>query len=106
MRRPLILALALLLANPVFAAETTDTDNTQFVVRHIDVEGLQRISNNTVMAAMPLHVGQTYTTETGNAVIAALFRTGFFSDVQLVRKDDTLIVSVLERPTIDSVTLT
>lgn len=77
-----------------------------FVVRHIQVQGLQRISTSAVMHALPLHVGQTYTDAEGNTIIAALFRTGFFSDVQLQRKNDTLIIQVIERPTIDSIHIT
>lgn len=77
-----------------------------FVVRHIQVQGLQRISNNTVLTEIPLHVGQTYTDAEGNAIIAALFKTGFFSDVQLKQSGNTLIVQVVERPTIGSITIT
>ena len=79
---------------------------SSFVVRHIQVQGLQRISRSAVMNALPLHVGQTYTEHEGNAIIAALFRTGFFSDVQLTRQADTLIIQVIERPTIDSIHIT
>src|SRR3989338_2720780 len=79
---------------------------TQFIVKRIQIQGLQRISASTVMAAIPLHVGQTYSTQTGNAIIAALFRTGFFSNVQLAHRQNTLLVRVVERPTIGSISIT
>lgn len=91
-------AILLSLSSSVLAAS--------FVVRHIQVQGLQRVSTSTVLHAIPLHIGQTYTAEEGNQIIAALFRTGFFSDVQLQRKADTLLVQVVERPTIDSIQIT
>src|SRR3990167_8706568 len=94
-----IFAASLLVSSTIFA-------DAPFVVRHIQVQGLQRISSNTVMAAIPLHVGQTYQSEEGNDIIAALFHTGFFSDVQLMRQDNTLVIRVIERPTIDSVNIT
>lgn len=92
-------AILLSLSTPILA-------DSSFVVRHIQVQGLQRISNNTVMAAIPLHVGQTYQSTEGNDIIAALFHTGFFSDVQLMRQNNTLVIRVVERPTIDSVNIT
>lgn len=94
LRRTLLIVAMLLFTSPIFAS---------FVVRNIQVQGLQRISSSAVMAAMPLHIGQTYTSEEGNAIIAALFHTGFFSNVQLSQNNNTLIVKVVERPTIDSV---
>ncbi|OGT34096.1 MAG: outer membrane protein assembly factor BamA [Gammaproteobacteria bacterium RIFCSPHIGHO2_02_FULL_39_13] len=96
--RRVLFAVALSLSAPVFA--------TPFVVHHIQVQGLQRVSSATVMHAIPLHVGETYNAEEGNRIIAALFHTGFFSDVRLKRVDDTLVVNVVERPTIDSVSIT
>jgi len=97
--RMTVLTIGLLVALPVFASPS-------FIVNHIQVQGLQRISSSAVMAAMPIHVGQTFTTAEGNKVIAALFKTGFFSNVQLQRTGNTLVVHVIERPTIDSVTIT
>ena len=99
MRRRILLTCLLTLSAPVFADDA-------FVVRHIEVQGLQRVSNSAVMTAMPVHVGQEYTSANGNQIIAALFRTGFFSDVQLVRQGNTLVVRVTERPTIDSINIT
>jgi outer membrane protein insertion porin family len=92
-------AILLALAAPVFAGSS-------FTVHHIQIDGLQRISGNTVMAEMPLHVGETYTPEEGNEIVTKLFETGFFSNVQLSREGNTLIVNVVERPTINSITIT
>ena len=79
---------------------------TSFVVKRIEVRGLQRVSRATVIAAIPLQPGQTYTNAQSNKIIAALFKTGFFDNVQLTRDDNTLIVQVTERPTIASVSIT
>ena len=76
--------------------------NSNFVVNNIKVQGLQRISVDAVLKAMPLKVGQTYTDEIGNKIISKLFQTGFFSNVTLSRDTDTLVVHVVERPTIGS----
>ncbi|MCX7120928.1 MAG: outer membrane protein assembly factor BamA [Gammaproteobacteria bacterium] len=92
-------AVLLFISTSIFA-------DASFVVRHIQVQGLQRVSNSVVMTALPLHVGQMYTEAEGNQIIADLFHTGFFSDVQLQRQDSTLVIHVVERPTIDSITIT
>lgn len=99
MFRRILIPLLLLISTSIFA-------DSSFVVRQIQIHGLQRISSSAVIAAMPLHAGQTYTSEEGNEIIAALFRTGFFSNVQLSRQASTLVVTVVESPTIDSITIT
>ncbi|HLB57016.1 MAG TPA: outer membrane protein assembly factor BamA [Coxiellaceae bacterium] len=99
MFRRLILVALLFLSCTAFA-------DSSFIVQHIQIQGLQRISQNTVMAEMPLHVGDTYTTAEGNKIIAKLFKTGFFSNVQLMQSNNTLVVKVTERPTIDSIIIT
>ncbi|WP_423062704.1 outer membrane protein assembly factor BamA [Candidiatus Paracoxiella cheracis] len=71
-----------------------------FVIRHIQIEGLQRISVSTVRSYMPIHEGQRLTANRSNAIITSLYKTGFFYDVQLARRGGELIVRVKERPTI------
>jgi outer membrane protein insertion porin family len=78
---------------PAFAAD-------EFVIRKIQVQGLQRISLQTVMEYLPVHVGQKLSSQDTGAVIHALYQTGFFDNVSLARNGDTLIVQVSERPTI------
>lgn len=71
-----------------------------FVVRHIQIVGEERISPATVRSYMPIHEGETFTAQKGDAIIAALYKTGFFTDVELAQKGNSLIVHVQERPTI------
>lgn len=79
---------------------------TPFVVRDIQIDGLQRTEPGTVFASLPIHVGDTYTDEKGAAAIRALYALGVFSDVRLEVKGDVLVVVVQERPTISSVEFT
>jgi len=72
----------------------------EFVVKKIEVQGLQRIPLQTVMEYLPIHVGQTLSPADTGAVIHALYQTGFFGNVSLARNGDTLVVQVSERPTI------
>ena len=89
-----VLALFLnLLIVPAWAAEG-------FVIRHIDVEGLQRIDAQTVYSYLPIKRGETLHPQDTTAIIRALYKTGFFDHIALSRSGDTLIIHVVERPTI------
>ncbi|HEX5353346.1 MAG TPA: outer membrane protein assembly factor BamA [Rhodanobacteraceae bacterium] len=73
-----------------------------FTVSDIRIEGLQRIAAGTVLSYLPIEPGQTLTDATAQKAIRDLFKTGFFSDVELERQGDILIVKVVERPSIAS----
>ena len=74
-----------------------------FVVEDIRLEGLQRITAGTVFNYLPIQIGDDVDdTRTADAV-RALYRTGFFRDVRLERDGDTLVVVVVERPSIGSI---
>ena len=94
--RPGIAFAALLLCALVRTVVAAD----EFVVRDIRLEGLQRISAGTVFNYLPLKVGDVVDETRTAGAVRALFGTGFFSDVRLVRDGETLVVSVVERPSI------
>ena len=94
--RCLLLSLGLLAAASAVRA-------ADFVVRDIQVEGLQRISAGTVFNYLPVQVGSTISEKDYPEIIRALFKTGFFADVNLERKGNILVVTVTERPAISEV---
>lgn len=71
-----------------------------FIVGDIQVNGLQRISEGTVYNYLPVNVGDRFSLNNVGLAIKALFKTGFFKDVSLERQGSTLIVNVVERPSI------
>lgn len=73
----------------------------EFVVGSIRIEGLQRISEGTVYNYLPIDIGDRLDARRIGEAIRALFATGFFQDVELRRDGGTLIVAVLERPSIE-----
>ena len=87
------LVLAIFFISPSLAA-------SDFIVRRLEFQGLQRIDPSTVRNYLPIHEGQLYTPQLGNEIIKNLYQTGFFDDVDLSRKGNTLVVAVKERPTI------
>jgi outer membrane protein insertion porin family len=82
------------------------TDPANFKVADIEVAGLERVSAGTVYNYLPVNIGDTLDIQRVREAIRALYATGFFRDVQLRRDGNTLIVSVLERPSIESFEIT
>lgn len=97
--RPRIVLAAFLILAAVRVGATADA----FVVEDIRLEGLQRITAGTVFNYLPIKVGDTVDGTRTAGALRALFKTGFFRDVRLERDGDTLVVAVLERPSIDSI---
>ncbi|KIP86077.1 membrane protein [Stenotrophomonas maltophilia] len=100
-RRLLALALAVGIGAPALAQAAAP-----FTVSDIRVDGLQRISSGTVFTYLPVERGQALTDAKISETIRALYKTGFFEDVQLDRQGDILVVTVKERPAINKLTVT
>ncbi len=76
-----------------------------FTVEEIKVEGLQRITTGTVFNYLPIELHDRVTEQRTQQAITALYDTGFFHDIELLRDGNVLIVKVIERPSIASVTI-
>ncbi len=73
------------------------------VVSRIDVEGNQRVDDETVRAYLTIRTGRSYSAEDVDESLKALFETGLFSDVRMAQRTNVLIVTVVENPIIDKV---
>jgi outer membrane protein insertion porin family len=102
---PRLLALALTAAL-AFAPGVKAQNFEPFRVQDIRIDGLQRIAPGTVFTYLAIEKGDTVTRSSAAAAIRALFKTGFFSDVEVDRQGDILVVKVTERPAIDKLTIT
>lgn len=76
-----------------------------FAVEDIRVDGLQRITEGTVLNYLPVKEGDRLTTRSARDAIRALFGTGFFRDISLARDGNVLVVEVVERPAISDLTI-
>lgn len=76
-----------------------------FIVKNIKLEGLQRVSSGTVYHALPIAVGDDVDSQRIAQAIKALFKKGYFSDIQIDRDQDTLVVKVKERAAISEITV-
>lgn len=87
-----------------FAAQDALAFDT-FTVSDIRIEGLSRIAPGTVFTYLPVEKGDALTADRADQAIRALYKTGFFSDVQLSRQGDILVVNVKERPQITKIAI-
>jgi outer membrane protein insertion porin family len=96
----------LLSATAAFSQESPISDPAKFNVADIKLEGLSRVSEGTVYNYLPVNIGDTLDARRVREAIRALYATGFFRDVQLRRDGNTLIVVLLERPSIEAFEIT
>ena len=73
-----------------------------FVVKDMRVEGLQRISEGTVFNYLPINIGDTIDSVRIGEAIRALYGQDLFDDIEMRREEDTLIIAVKERPSIEN----
>ncbi len=100
--RAVTLAVALALGSAASHAQTLPAEPGEFTVGDIKVEGLQRIAEGTVYNYLPVSLGDRMTHQKVEESLRALYATGFFRDVELRRDNNTLVVAVRERPSIES----
>jgi len=100
-RRLLTLALATALSLPAWA----QTAFAPFTVSDIRIDGLQRIGAGTVFTYLPVERGDTLDQAKSAEALRALYKTGFFEDVRLDHQGSILVITVVERPAINKLTL-
>ena len=76
-----------------------------FVVADVRLQGLQRVSAGTVFNIIPIGVGDRVDNVTVRAITRVLFASGYFNDIKIARDDAVLIVTLSERPAIESIEL-
>ena len=64
----------------------------KFIIEDIVIEGLQRVDVGTIYSYLPFEVGDTFNTSMTPQVIKTLFKSKFFNDIAIKRKDNTLII--------------
>lgn len=82
---------------------STSVNAESFVVNDIKVQGLNRVSLGAVLLALPVKQGDLITEDTTALAMKRLYQTGNFDDVTLSRRNNDIIITVKERPTIGKV---
>ena len=76
-----------------------------FEVEDIRLNGADRISHGTIFTYLPIEKGDTVNKRSVSRSVKSLFRTGYFSDVKILRDGNVLVVKLLERPAIASIAI-
>ena len=74
-----------------------------FTISDIRLQGLQRVSPGTVFNILPVNVGDEIDEVAVRQLIRMMFASGYFNDIRMARDDDVLVVTVVERPAIDTI---
>ena len=77
----------------------------EWVVSDIRISGLQRVSAGSIFNVMPISIGDSVDVYELQMAAKTIFKTGQFDDIQLGREGNTLIISLVERPSIASIEL-
>ena len=100
--KKIFIIFGLLLISSHFTTQAQES----FEVVDIRVEGLSRISAETVFSYLPVGVGDVMDDEKSRQIVKALFSTGFFRDIKLQKEAEVLVIIVAERPSIASIRVT
>ena len=87
--------LYLLVNNNLYANENT--------INSINIDGIQRIDEETVISYANISKGDIYNEEIGNNVLKSLFETNLFSNIQISFDANILNIKIIENPTINLV---
>ena len=72
----------------------------EFLVSDIRIIGLQRVSTGSIFNVIPISVGDKIDLRKSTDITKSLFSTEQFDDIQIAKDGNTLIISVVERPSI------
>ena len=75
----------------------------EFLVSDIRIIGLQRVSTGSIFNVIPISVGDKIDSSKYYDITKSLFSTEQFDDIQIARDGNTLIISVIERPSISAI---
>jgi len=100
-----ILLTAIIFCGFSTVAQAAAATPSSFVVEEIKVEGLQRMELGTFFNMLPLQVGETLEISRVPTIIRTLFSAENFDDIRIFRDGNTLLIDVVERPTISDITI-
>ncbi len=97
--------LSLSVASAVLVVSSQTVFASSFILKDIQVRGLQRVNVGTVLNYLPVRVGQPFDESRAQDVMQNLARSGLFEDAKLSRQGDALVITVVERAAIGQINI-
>ena len=93
--------------DPAVSSAASASDSASFVVADIVVEGNERIDLGTILNYLPVRNRDRFNpAEESGRVLRSLYESGLFEDVVIKRRgENTLVINVVERPAIGSISI-
>ena len=102
----ILIGASLISASAVGAVQSYNlSQGNEFIVADVRLQGLQRVSAGTVFNIIPVGVGDRVDNVAVRSITRSLFASGYFNDIKIARDDAVLIVTLTERPAIESIEL-
>ena len=86
-------------------SQSVSSADEKWLVEDIRISGLQRVSAGSIFNVLPVAVGDNVDSFDLQNAAKVVFKTGQFDDIQVGRDGNTLILSIIERPSIASIEL-
>jgi outer membrane protein assembly factor BamA len=67
-------------------------------INKINFIGLNNTSESTLLKSLSFKVGQNFSPDASDEIIEELFKTGFFSDIKIIKNEKTLDITLIENP--------
>ena len=67
-------------------------------INKINFVGLNFNSESTLLKILPFKIGQNFSSSVSDQIIEVLFKTGYFSDIKIVKGDNDLTITLKENP--------
>ena len=99
-RRILVIVFSLLMFSSTVAHAQS---SSRFEVEAVRILGLERISEGTVYGQVGFGIGDLVDDRVLSQAINRLYATGLFSEIEIGRDDNTVIIELIENPTIRTI---
>ena len=67
-------------------------------INKINFVGLNFNSESTLLKILPFKIGQNFSSSVSDQIIEVLFKTGYFSDIKIVKGENELTITLKENP--------
>jgi outer membrane protein insertion porin family len=71
-----------------------------FTIADIIIDGYQRVSPGVIYGLLPVGIGDAVSADVAADITRALYGSGYFEEIEVLREGNLLIISILERPSV------